>query len=127
MRKIRKRKVVEVQRGYVVGQFLGSTEDKTANKINEAKGEVLFVDEEYRLTSRSSNVDYSCIAINQLMAAMEKGDQVMIFSYDYPNEMKEFLKSNPGLNSQIRYKFTFPDYSVQEFATIPDSGSRYSG
>ena len=51
----------------------------------------------------------------------------MIFSYDYPNEMKEFLKSNPGLNSQIRYKFTFPDYSVQEFATIPDSGYRYSG
>ena len=51
----------------------------------------------------------------------------MIFSYDYPNEMKEFLKSNPGLNSQIRYKFTFPDYSVQEFATIPDIGYRYSG
>ena len=58
MRKIKKRKVVEVQRGDLVGQFLGSTEDKTANKINEAKGEVLFVDEAYRLTPRSSNVDY---------------------------------------------------------------------
>ena len=127
MRKIRKRKVVEVQRGDVVGQFLGSTEDKIANKINEAKGEVLFVHEAYRLTPGSSNVDYNCIAINQLMAAMEKGDPVMIFSYDYPNEMKKFLKSNPGLNSQIRYKFTFPDYSVQEMATILDNGIRDSG
>ena len=65
----KKRKVVEVQRGDLVGQFLGSTEDKTANKINEAKGGVLFVDEAYRLTPRSSNVDYGRIAINQLMAA----------------------------------------------------------
>mgnify|MGYP002260306694 FL=1 len=90
MRKIKKRKVVEVQRGDLVGQFLGSTEEKTVNKINEAKGGVLFVDEAYRLTPRSSNVDYGRIAINQLMAAMEKGDPVMFFA-GYPNEMKEFL------------------------------------
>ena len=126
MRKIKKRKVVEVQRGDLVGQFLGSTEDKTANKINEAEGGVLFVDEAYRLTPRSSNVDYGRIAINQLMAAMEKGDPVMIFA-GYPNEMKEFLKSNPGLDSRIKYKFTFPDYSVQELATILDNGIRDSG
>ncbi|XP_029183504.2 uncharacterized protein LOC114951485 [Acropora millepora] len=126
VRKIKKRKVVEVQRGDLVGQFLGSTEDKTANKINEAKGGVLFVDEAYRLTPRSSNVDYGRVAINQLMAAMEKGDPVMIFA-GYPNEMKEFLKSNPGLDSRIKYKFTFPDYSVQELATILDNGIRDSG
>ena len=100
MRKIKKRKVVEVQRGDLVGQFLGSTEDKTA-KINEAKGRVLFVDEAYSQMSRSSNVDYGRIPINQLMAAMEKGDPVMIFA-GYPNEMKKFLKSNPGLDSPIK-------------------------
>ncbi|XP_044166062.1 ribulose bisphosphate carboxylase/oxygenase activase, chloroplastic-like [Acropora millepora] len=118
-RKVPERKVVEVQRGNLVGQFLGSTQEKTANKINEAKGGVLLIDEAYRLTPRSSNVDYGLIGINQLMAAMEKGDPVMIFA-GYPNEMKEFLKSNPGLDSRIKYKFTFPDYSVQELPTILD-------
>lgn len=118
--------MVEVQRGDLVGQYLGATEDKTSSKINEAKGGVLFVDEAYRLTPRSSSTDYGRIAINQLMAAMEKGDPVMIFA-GYPAEMKEFMKSNPGLNSRIKYKFHFPDYSVQEMATILENGIRDSG
>ncbi|XP_078367534.1 uncharacterized protein LOC144651469 isoform X1 [Oculina patagonica] len=126
VKKIKKRKVVEVQRGDLVGQYLGSTEEKTAGKIREAKGGVLFIDEAYRLIPRSTSVDYGRIAINQLMAAMEKGDPVMIFA-GYPTEMKEFLKANPGLSSRIKYKFTFPDYSVQEMATILENGIRESG
>lgn len=118
---MKKRKVVKVQRRDLVGQFLGSTEEKTANKIEEAKGGVLFVDEAYRLTPRSSGTDNGRIAINQLMAAMEKGDPVMIFP-GYPVEMKEFLKSNPGLKPRIKYKFNFPNYSVSELATILENG-----
>ena len=76
-------------------------------------------------------MDYGRIAINQLMAAMEKGDPVMIFA-GYPAEMKDFLNSNPGLKSRIKYKFNFPDYSVSELATIlengiADSGFRFGG
>lgn len=89
LKKIKKRKVIEVQRGDLVGQYLGSTEEKTSAKIKEAKGGVLFVDEAYRLTPRSTSEDYGRIAINQLMAVMEKGDPVMIFA-GYPAEMKEF-------------------------------------
>lgn len=79
LKKINKRKVVEVQRGDLVGQFLGSTEEKTTNKIEEAKGNALFVDKAYRLTQRSSETDYGRIAINQLMVAMERGNLMMIF------------------------------------------------
>lgn len=103
------RKVVEVQRGDFMGQFIGSTEEKTTNKIEEAKGNALFVDEAYRLTQRSSETDYGCIAINQLMVAMERGNLMMIF-VGYPTEMKEFFTSNPRLKSRIKYKFTFPEY-----------------
>ena len=71
-------------------------------------------------------MDYRRIAINQLMAVMEKGDPVMIFA-GYPAEMKEFLSANPGLTSRIKYKFTFPNYSVQEMATILENGIRESG
>lgn len=123
---IEKRKVIEVQRGDLVGQYLGSTEEKNPAKIKEAKGGVLFVDEAYRLTPRSTGVDYGRIAINQLMAVMEKGDPVMIFA-GYPAEMKEFLSVNPGLSSIIKYKLTFPNYSVEEMATILENGIRESG
>ena len=99
--------MVEVQRGDLIGQFLGSTEEKTANKIEEAKGGVLFVHKAYQLTPRSSGMDYGRIAINQLMAAMEKGDLVMIFA-GYPAEMKDFLNSNPELKSRIKYNLIFP-------------------
>lgn len=76
-----------------MGHFLGSTEEKTTNKIEEAKGNALFVDEACRLTQRSSETDYRRITINQLMVTMERGNIMMIF-VGYPTEMKEFLKSN---------------------------------
>jgi hypothetical protein len=69
-----------------VGQYVGLTEEKTKNKICEAKCGVLFIDEAYRLTPRRDNVDYGRIAINQLMASMEKGDPVMTFA-GYPKDM----------------------------------------
>ena len=50
--------MVEVQRGELVGQYIGSTEDKTPANSSEAKGEVLFVNEAYQLTPRSESVDY---------------------------------------------------------------------
>lgn len=109
-----------------MGQYLGSTEDKTLAKIEESKGGILFVDEVYRLTPRSTGVDYGQIAINQLMAIMEKGDPVMIF-VGFPTEMKEFESANLGLSSRINYKFTFPNYSIQEMATILENGIRESG
>lgn len=96
MKEIKKRKVIEVQRGDLVGKYLASTEENTPGKVKEAKGGVLFVDEAYRFTPRSTGVDYGRTAINQLMAVMEKkDDQVMIFT-GYPAEMKEFLGANPG-------------------------------
>ena len=36
-------------------------------------------------------------------------------------------EANPGLNSRIKYEFAFPNYSVQEMATILENGNRESG
>ena len=92
--------------------------NKDPEKINEAKGGVLFVDEAYRLTPpRSDSIDYGRVPINQLMAAMEQGDPVMIFA-GYVSELTKFFNSNLGLKSRIKYKFTFPDYSVAELEQI---------
>ena len=85
IRRIKKRKVVEVQRVDLVGQYLGATEQKTNAKIREAKGGVLFMDKAYRLMPQSEKVDYGRVAINQFMSTMESGDPVMIFA-GYPKE-----------------------------------------
>ena len=113
---IKKKKVTEVQRGDLVGQYVGGTEAKCTAKIKQSRGGVLFIDEAYRLTPRTES-DYGRIVINQLMASMEKGDPVMIFA-GYKMEMQQFLQVNPGLKSRIKYHFDFPDYSVNELGVI---------
>jgi len=69
------------------------------------------------ITPRSES-DYGRIAINQLMASMEKGDPVMIFARQ-KKEMQQFLQINPGLKSRIKTShFDFRDYSVNELGEI---------
>ena len=93
-----------MQRSDLVGQYLGSTTEKTKAKIMEARGGVLFVDEAYRLIPTAGK-DFGREAIEELMAVMEDGDPVMIFA-------------NPGLRSRIYRKFVFPDYSTDELGEI---------
>ena len=62
-----------------MGQYLGSTTEKTKAKIMEARGGVLFVDEAYRLIP-TARKDFGREAIEELMAVMEEGDPVMIFT-----------------------------------------------
>lgn len=106
-----------MQRSDLVGQYLGSTTAKTKEKILEARGGVLFVDEAYRLVPNASGKDFGREAIEELMAVMEGGDPVMIFA-GYEKKMEEFLDVNPGLRSRIYRKFVFADYSTEELDEI---------
>ena len=99
-----------------MGQYLGSTTEKTKAKIMEARGGVLFVDEAYRLIPTAGK-DFGREAIEELMAVMDEGDPVMIFA-GYEKPMEKFLNVNPGLRSRIYRKFVFPDYSTEELGEI---------
>ena len=126
IKKIRKNKVVEVQRSDLVGQYLGSTTEKTKAKIMEARGGVLFIDEAYRLIPSAGGKDFGREAIEELMAVMEQGDPIMIFA-GYPKQMEKFLDVNPGLRSRIYRKFVFPDYSVTELGEIFEMKAEQKG
>ena len=111
-------KVVEVERKDLVAQWTGQTAPKTAEKIKEAMGGVLFVDEAYSLYLGIQDT-FGKEAIATLIKAMEdhKEDFIVIFA-GYDKEMQDFLKANSGIESRIGYTFHFEDYTASELTEI---------
>jgi stage V sporulation protein K len=104
----------------LVGQYQGETAIKTKQKVEEAIGGVLFIDEAYSLYRGSGSSDaYGQEAIDTLMKCMEdyRGRLVVVFA-GYPIEMKHFLNSNPGLASRVSNVFNFEDYSTDQLLEI---------
>lgn len=110
--------LVEVTRADLVGQYLGQTAPKTAEKIRSALGGVLFIDEAYSL-SRNKEDFFGVEAIDTIVKYMEdyRGDLVVILA-GYTKEMNEFLDVNSGLKSRFNYVIEFPDYSPEELLQI---------
>jgi len=117
-----KDKVVEVQKGDLVAGYVNQTAMKTAKKIKEAKGGILFVDEAYQLTQalQRGQSDFSGEAIDEMMKVMnDSGRKATTFVFaGYKKEMDEFVQYNAGLESRIKYRFHFDDYNVDEICTI---------
>lgn len=111
-------KLVECQRASLVAGVIGQTAIKTREVIAAAKGGVLFVDEAYRLAPPGSEKDYGREAVDELMSEMEKGDPVMIFAGYNDDNMREFVRLNPGIFRRIQRVFEFKPFTVNELAQI---------
>ena len=110
--------LVEVARQDLVGQYVGSTAQKTNDKIQQAIGGVLFVDEAYTL-SRNKHDSFGQEAIDTLVKGMEDyREQMVVILAGYTNEMETFLQSNPGLRSRFPFIVEFPDYTPQDMLDI---------
>lgn len=110
-------KLVEVERKDLVAQYVGQTAVKTTEKIKEAMGGVLFVDEAYSLTQGDDAFGKEALAT--LIKAMEEHrDELIVIFAGYDKEMEDFLKANPGIESRIGYTFRFADYQPSELAEM---------
>lgn len=114
------KKIVEVDRAGLVGQYIGETAQKTQRKIQQALGGVLFVDEAYSLIPKDGwEGDYGHEAVATLLKAMEdhRGEFCVILA-GYRNEMRRMIESNPGFKSRIQFELDFPNYSRGELDQI---------
>lgn len=110
--------LVECDRQALVAGYVGQTAIKTSEKIDEAIGGVLFIDEAYALTQQG-NQDYGREAIETLLKRMEdqKGEFAVVVA-GYTDNMKVFIESNPGLKSRFDRIITFEDFSLTELMQI---------
>ena len=113
--------MVETDRQGLVAGHVGQTAIKTAERIDEAMGGVLFIDEAYSLTMRAggSSGDFGDESIQTLLKRMEDHrGRFFVFVAGYPDNMEAFLKANPGLNSRFDKMLRFDDYSPEELHRI---------
>ena len=113
--------MIETDRQGLVAGFVGQTAIKTAEKIDEAMGGVLFIDEAYALTMRTGGAqgDFGDEAIQTLLKRMEDHrGAFFVFVAGYPDNMEAFLKANPGLNSRFDKILKFEDYLPAELLEI---------
>lgn len=119
-----KGEVVVTDRAHIVGQYIGDTERNMLNILNQARGNVLFIDEAYTLiTTADDKRDFGRRALEVLLPVLSQKnpDMVVIFA-GYKDKIEEMLNSNQGLSGRFPHHFEFPDYSSEELVEI---GKRY--
>ena len=112
--------LVETDRSGLVAGYVGQTELKTDQKIAEALGGILFIDEAYSLfKGKDTQQDYGNDAISILLKRMEDHrDDFVVIVAGYDKPMAEFLQSNEGLKSRFSSNIYFPDYCPEELVDI---------
>jgi Cdc6-like AAA superfamily ATPase len=116
-----KGQLVETDRSQLVAGYVGQTAIQVRGMVDKALGGVLLVDEAYAL-ARGDERDFGQEAIDTLVKLMEDHrEDFVVIAAGYPDEMDEFVNSNPGLRSRFPKTIFFPDYSTDELVRIFES------
>ena len=115
---VEKGHLVETDRSQLVAGFVGQTAIQVRTVVEGALGGVLLIDEAYAL-ARGDERDFGQEAIDTLVKLIEDHrDDVVVIAAGYPDEMAEFVDSNPGLRSRFPKTIAFPDYGDDELVAI---------
>lgn len=117
---LKKGQLIEVDRSDLVAEYVGQTAIKTTKVVESALGGILFIDEAYALAQDGvQGGGYGKEAIDTLVRLIElHKDNLVVILAGYTEDMKQFLRVNPGLPSRFPLQIEFPDYTAEEMAKI---------
>jgi len=108
---------VKVGRDGLVGGYVGQTAMKTRERIEQALGGVLFIDEAYSL-AQGGETDFGVEAITTLIDAMDTyKDRLCVIFAGYPRDMEKLIASNDGFSRRIKH-IVLEDYAPTQLADI---------
>ena len=121
--------LVETDRAGLVAGYVGQTALKTRQKIADALDGILFIDEAYTLAEQIGGAaDFGREAIETLLKEMEdRRDRLVVIVAGYPDQMRKFLSSNPGLPSRFTKTIQFDSYAATDLVAITRSMARRDG
>lgn len=123
---VEKGQLVETDRASLVAGYVGQTAIQVTKVAETALGGVLLIDEAYAL-ARGNDTDFGQEAIDTLVKIIEDHrEDLVVIAAGYPEEMHEFIESNPGLRSRFPKTIEFPDYSSDELVAIFSSMTKTS-
>ena len=110
--------LIEVSRADLVGGYMGQTAMKVTERVKEALGGVLFIDEAYSLKHHPQDA-FGAEAIDTIVKCMEDNRKnLMVIMAGYPSDMEKFLEENAGLKSRFSTIIQFDDYTPDELYQI---------
>ena len=112
--------VIAVDRTRLVGRYIGETEENMKAVLEEARGNVLFIDEASNLYDGSGDrKDFGARVIDSLLTVLSQPnpDMLIVFA-GYEKEMDAMLNTNPGLTGRFPYKYRFADYTADQLMEI---------
>lgn len=114
-RYIKKNQCVEVDGNFFRGIAPGESSKKTRMLIQRALGGVLFIDEAYSLVNSIDGQEVIATIVKEMEDRRE--DIIVIFA-GYDRQMRQFLDTNPGLRSRIKYDLWFGNYTINDLSEI---------
>ena len=115
-----KGRVVVAKRSELIGKYCGHTAIKTQNKIDEARGGVLLIDEAYSLGNKNDDPDaFSRECIDTLNQNLSERDDFVCVIAGYKEHLdRRFFGVNPGLSRRFPWVFEIDGYSGKELKEI---------
>jgi hypothetical protein len=110
--------VVETSGANLTGQHVGTTKKIVEEKMSEARGGILFVDEAYGVTGSN----YGQEAIDTLCGMLTLDDyadgKTIVIMGGYKKDMYEMMEENEGLKSRFSATVEFENWSAGKCAGL---------